>query len=116
MRRKYRRIEAKQRVRERLTNAAVDLVDEFEQYMEQLHPTEYKRLRETFDHITDDKLGAASLDGVLIADGLTRFILDLFALKEKLILVDKSRLKKFSVYIKTPLKKLLLRLYWNRTE
>ena len=27
---------------------------------------------------------------------------------EKLILVDKSRLKKFSVYIKTPLKKLLL--------
>ena len=76
--------EAKQRARERLTNAAVDLVDEFEQYMEQLHPSEYKRLRETFGHITDDELGVASLDGVLSADGLTRFIPGLFALKEKM--------------------------------
>ena len=66
--------ETKQRARERLTTAAVDLVDEFEQYMEQLHPTEYKRLREAFGHITDDELGAAPLDGVLSADGMARFI------------------------------------------
>jgi len=76
--------EAKQRAREQLTAAAVDLVDEFEQYMERLHPSEYKRLRETFGHITDDELGAASLDGVLSADGLARFIPGLFALKEKM--------------------------------
>lgn len=76
--------EAKQRARERLATAAIDLVDEFEQYMEQLHPTEYKRLRETFGHITDDELGAASLDGVLSADRLARFIPGLFALKEKM--------------------------------
>ncbi|MFQ7747309.1 MAG: hypothetical protein ACLRJV_08755 [Eubacteriales bacterium] len=31
--------EAKQRAREQLTAAAVDLVDEFEQYMERLHPS-----------------------------------------------------------------------------
>ena len=73
--------EAKQQARERLTTAAVDLVDEFEQYMERLHPTEYKRLRATFGHITDDELGAASLDGVLRADGLALFIPGLFALK-----------------------------------
>ena len=76
--------EAKQRAREQLTAAAVDLVDEFEQYMERLHPSEYKRLRETFGHITDDELGAASLDDVLSADGLARFIPSLFALKEKM--------------------------------
>ena len=52
--------------------------------MERLHPSEYKRLRETFGHITDDELGAASLDGVLSADGLARFIPSLFALKEKM--------------------------------
>lgn len=35
---------------------------------------------------------------------------------EKLVLVDKSRLKKFAICIKTPLKKLLLSaiLEWNR--
>lgn len=76
--------ETKQRARERLTTAAVDLVDEFEQYMEQLHPTEYKRLREAFGHITDDELGAAPLDGVLSADGMARFIPGLFVLKEKM--------------------------------
>ena len=75
--------EAKQRAREQLTAAAVDLVDEFEQYMERLHPSEYKRLRESFGHITDDELGAASLDDVLSADGLARFIPSLFALKEQ---------------------------------
>ena len=48
--------EAKQRAREQLTAAAVDLVDEFEQYMERLHPSEYKRLRETFGHITECQL------------------------------------------------------------
>ena len=54
------------------------------EHMERLHPSEYKRLRETFGHITDDELGAASLDGVLSADGLARFIPGLFALKEKM--------------------------------
>ena len=34
--------------------------------------------------ITDDELGAASLDGVLSADRLARFIPGLFALKEKM--------------------------------
>lgn len=76
--------EEKQRAGEQLTAAAANLVDEFEQYMERLHPSEYKRLRETFGHITDDELGVASLDGVLSADGLARFIPSLFALKEKM--------------------------------
>ena len=52
--------------------------------MERLHPSEYKRLRETFCHITDDELGAVPLDGVLSADELARFIPGLFALKEKM--------------------------------
>lgn len=76
--------EAKQRVREKVTAAAGDLVDEFERYMERLHPAEYKRLRETFGHITDDELGAAPLDGVLTDADLARFIPGLFALKGKL--------------------------------
>ena len=76
--------ETKQRAREQLTAAAVDLVDEFEQYMERLHPSEYKSLRETFGHITDDELGAVPLDGILSADELAHFIPGLFSLKEKM--------------------------------
>ena len=52
--------------------------------MERLHPSEYKRLRETFGHITDDELGAVPLDGVLSADEMAQFIPGLFALKEKM--------------------------------
>ena len=52
--------------------------------MERLHPSEYKRLRETFGHITDDELGTVPLDGVLSADEMAQFIPGLFALKEKM--------------------------------
>ena len=52
--------------------------------MERLHPSEYKRLRETFGHITDDELGAVPLDGILSADELAHFIPGLFSLKEKM--------------------------------
>lgn len=76
--------EEKQRAREQLTAAAVDLVDEFEQYMEQLHPTEYKRLRETFGQISEDELGTTPLDGVLDPADLAPLIPRLFALKERM--------------------------------
>lgn len=76
--------EQKQRAKEQLATSADDLVDEFERYMEQLHPSEYKRLREAFGHITDDELGTIPLDGVLNSADLARLIPHLFALKDKM--------------------------------
>lgn len=75
---------AKQQAKGKIADTANELIDEFEKYMEQLHPAEYKRLRETFGRITEDELGTDPLDGVLSAGDLAPFIPSLFALKEKM--------------------------------
>ena len=45
--------EAKQREKEHLSAITDEMIDEFEKYMEHLHPQEYRRLREAFGRITD---------------------------------------------------------------
>ncbi len=52
--------------------------------MEQLHPQEYRRLREAFGRITDDELGTSPLDSVVGAMKIAPFLSRLFALKEKM--------------------------------
>lgn len=52
--------------------------------MEQLHPQEYRRLREAFGRITDDELGTSPLDSVIGAMKIAPFLSRLFALKEKM--------------------------------
>lgn len=54
--------EAKQRAKEHLSAITDEMIDEFEKYMEHLHPQEYRRLREAFGRITDDELGTSPLD------------------------------------------------------
>lgn len=54
--------EAKQREKEHLSAITDEMIDEFEKYMEHLHPQEYRRLREAFGRITDDELGTSPLD------------------------------------------------------
>lgn len=74
----------KQQAKERLSTATEELVDEFEKYMEQLHPKEYKRLRETFGHIADDELGTSPLDSIVGAMDIAPYVSRLFALKDKM--------------------------------
>lgn len=76
--------EAKQRAKEHLSAITDEMIDEFEQYMEHLHPQEYRRLREAFGRITDDELGTSPLDSVVGAMKIAPFISRLFALKEKM--------------------------------
>ena len=57
--------EAKQRAKEHLSAITDEMIDEFEKYMEHLHPQEYRRLREAFGRITDDELGTSPLDSVV---------------------------------------------------
>lgn len=75
---------AKQQAREQISAAADELLDEFERYMERLHPAAYKRLREVFGQISEDELGATPLDGVLNPADLAPLIPRLFALKERM--------------------------------
>ena len=49
--------EDKQQAKEHLSAITDEMIDEFEKYMEQLHPQEYRRLREAFGRITDDEKG-----------------------------------------------------------
>ena len=60
------------------------MIDEFEKYMEHLHPQEYRRLREAFGRITDDELVTSPLDSVVGAMKIAPFISRLFALKDKM--------------------------------
>lgn len=76
--------EAKQRAKEHLSAITDEMIDEFEKYMEHLHPQEYRRLREAFGRITDDELGTSPLDSVVGAMKIAPFISRLFALKEKM--------------------------------
>ena len=76
--------EAKQQAKEHLSAITDEMIDEFEQYMEQLHPQEYRRLREAFGRITDDELGTSPLDSVVGAMKIAPFLSRLFALKEKM--------------------------------
>ena len=76
--------EAKQRAKEHLSAITDEMIDEFEKYMEQLHPQEYRRLREAFGRITDDELGTSPLDSVIGAMKIAPFLSRLFALKEKM--------------------------------
>ena len=57
--------EDKQQAKEHLSAITDEMIDEFEKYMEQLHPQEYRRLREAFGRITDDELGTSPLDSVV---------------------------------------------------
>ena len=76
--------EDKQQAKEHLSAITDEMIDEFEKYMEQLHPQEYRRLREAFGRITDDELGTSPLDSVIGAMKIAPFLLRLFALKEKM--------------------------------
>ncbi|WP_317394467.1 AAA family ATPase [Agathobaculum desmolans] len=76
--------ENKQQAKEHLSAITDEMIDEFEQYMEQLHPQEYRRLREAFGRITDDELGTSPLDSVVGAMKIAPFLSRLFALKEKM--------------------------------
>lgn len=76
--------EAKQRAKEHLSAITDEMIDEFEKYMEHLHPQEYRRLREAFGRITDDELGTSPLDSVVGAMKIAPFLSRLFALKEKM--------------------------------
>lgn len=72
------------RQKEHLSAITDEMIDEFEKYMEQLHPQEYRRLREAFGRITDDELGTSPLDSVVGAMKIAPFLSRLFALKEKM--------------------------------
>ena len=76
--------EAKQRAKEHLSAITDEMIDEFEKYMEHLHPQEYRRLREAFGRITDDELGTSPFDSVVGAMKIAPFLSRLFALKEKM--------------------------------
>jgi len=76
--------EDKQQAKEHLSAITDEMIDEFEKYMEQLHPQEYRRLREAFGRITDDELGTSPLDSVIGAMKIAPFLSRLFALKEKM--------------------------------
>ena len=76
--------EDKQQAKEHLSAITDEMIDEFEKYMEQLHPQEYRRLREAFGRITDDELGTSPLDSVVGAMKIAPFLSRLFALKEKM--------------------------------
>lgn len=73
-----------QQAKEHLSAITDEMIDEFEKYMEQLHPQEYRRLREAFGRITDDELGTSPLDSVVGAMKIAPFLSRLFALKEKM--------------------------------
>lgn len=61
-----------------------ELVVEFDEYIKTAHPKEYKRLKELVGRIDADELGTAPLDGILGDTDLTRLIIKLFDLKDKM--------------------------------
>lgn len=74
----------KDKIRGELLTVTDELVSEFDEYMQKLHPKEYRRLKEEFGRIDAEELGTSPLDSVVGNMDLAPYLKRLFDLKEKM--------------------------------
>lgn len=74
----------KDKIKGELLTVTDELVSEFDEYMQKLHPKEYRRLKEEFGRIDAEELGTSPLDSVVGNMNLAPYLKRLFDLKEKM--------------------------------